>query len=490
MDNHNSNIPADENERTASEANKVNAGDSANSASQKLFDEDGSYEIVFGADRMKEDTRYSAGGYNAYGFNANGSSTYRPAGSTSSEPSGSSAPPSRKNQKKKRRSSSKTQTASTVMLVLASVLFLFSIVLSVTALVTLNRQDPAYTFSPLPENTAPVDPWINPATIPSDDAYANATAKTVNSVVVISASSPSSSSSGSGLIWASNSSFSYILTCNHVIEGQSEIQVTLNNSESYFAELVGVDARTDIALLKIDATGLSPIILPNEDSKLVLGQAVIAIGNPLGVLGNSVTNGILSSLARTITVEGTTMEVIQTNAAVNSGNSGGGLFDMNGQLIGMVNAKVGQTAVEGIGFAIPYTTLKTICEELIAQGYVSGRPQIGITTVTVDSTASADAAIRQYPDLESYIIQKSFFQSYYTAGVYVVNASGVVAYSEGSDKFEFGDRITAIGGDTISNDADITSALNNYSAGDTVQITVTRKNKPVIIELILGEVGK
>lgn len=365
------------------------------------------------------------------------------------------------------------------------VLFMLSIALLVAAFMTFAKQNPSHAIGTRPARTDILEPWVNPEGLDSADSYTLATAKTIDSVVVIT----TEYSSGSGVIWASHDAFSYILTCHHVIEDAKEIRVTLNNDEIYGAQIVGSDSRTDIAILQIDVPDLSSVVLPSEDHTLMLGQAVIAIGNPLGTLGNSVTNGILSSLARTVTIEGSTMELIQTNAAVNHGNSGGGLFDLNGQLIGLVNAKSSGTSVEGIGFAIPYTTLKTIASELVEKGYVSGRPRLGITTVNVNSSDAYYAVIEQYPDLEDIITQKSLFGSSYRAGIYIVDTSLVHGYVEGSDSLAFGDRLTAINGNSITSLTDILTVLNNLSAGDTVQITVVRQNKTVSVEVILGEAG-
>lgn len=448
---------------------------------------DGSYEIVFGS-QNGGDSRYSANGYNAYGFNANGSS-YRGGAEAYAGSAEKSTYTPRFSEGKK----NKKQTRVTVMLTLSVVFLAISVMLSAMTIYLLRKNNPQYTLKSPTGDSGNITPWVNPSELQYEDAYANAASKAVDSVVMISATTQNSTSSGSGLIWVSRDSlsYSYILTCNHVIEGQNEIKVTLNNNTTYYAEVVGTDSRTDIAVLKINASGLPAVVLPSEDSELVFGQSVIAIGNPLGVLGNTVTDGILSSLARTITVEGTTMEVIQTSAAVNRGNSGGGLFDLNGQLIGMVNAKVGETAVEGIGFAIPYRTLTEIASELIEKGYVSGRPRLGITTVSIDSDDSYLAAIKEYPDLESYVARKLFPASiYYTPGVYVVDASDVASYAEGSDTFAFGDRITAIGTESVSSSDDITAALNGYAAGDSIQITVARKDRLVSISLTLGEMGK
>lgn len=372
------------------------------------------------------------------------------------------------------------------LLIVSILLFVASIAILLASFAMFEKQTPNHTIGSQPARTDILNPWVNPEALDSADSYATATAKVIDSVVVIT----TESSAGSGVIWASHEDFSYILTCHHVIDGASDIRITLNDGENYVAVPVGSDSRTDIAILRIDRPNLSAIVLPSDDHTLLLGQAVIAIGNPLGTLGNSVSNGILSSLTRTLTVEGTTMELIQTNAAVNHGNSGGGLFDLNGQLIGLVNAKSSGTSIEGIGFAIPYTTLKSIASELVEKGYVSGRPSLDITTVTVNSVDSYYTAIQNYPDLESIITKKNMFGSSYRAGIYIVDASKVSGYAEGSETLAFGDKLAAINGISITSDADILTVLNTLSAGEAVQITVVRENKTVNVELILGQVGK
>ena len=372
------------------------------------------------------------------------------------------------------------------LLIVSIILFALSIVLLLASFALFEAKSPNHTIGTKPARTDILEPWVNPEGLNSEDSYAIATAKVIDSVVVIT----TDQSSGSGVIWASNQDFSYILTCHHVIDSAQAIKITLHSGDSHTAEVIGSDSRTDIAVLRIDEPDLPAVVLPSENHALALGQAVIAIGNPLGTLGNSVTNGILSSLTRTLTIEGSTMELMQTNAAVNHGNSGGGLFDLNGQLIGLVNAKSSGNSVEGIGFAIPYTTLKTIAYELVEKGYVSGRPRLGITTVSVNSTDSYYAAIQNYPDLEDFITQKSMFGASYRAGLYIVDTSLVKGYSEGSDSLAFGDKLAAINGVSINSLTDILTVLNNLSAGEIVQITVVRDNKTVSVEVILGEAGK
>lgn len=183
---------------------------------------------------------------------------------------------------------------------------------------------------------------------------------------------------GSGVVWTENG---YIVTNYHVVNDTQNITVTLTDGKSLGANVVGYDERTDLAVLKINATGLIPVAV-GKSQDLLVGQDVVAIGNPLGSLGGTVTNGIISALGREITIDGEDMVLLQTNAAVNPGNSGGGLFNLYGELIGIVNAKSQGSGIEGLGFAIPSDTAKTVVADLIEYGYVRGRPKEDSIRVT------------------------------------------------------------------------------------------------------------
>ena len=221
------------------------------------------------------------------------------------------------------------------------------------------------------------------------------------SVVAITTSSASYSAfygnyvtkgAGSGVLYAEQAdddgkvTGTYIVTNNHVIDGASEITVTLSDGTQYPAELVGTDSQTDVAVIYIPATDLKESLASlGESDSLLLGQTVLAIGNPLGELAGTVTDGIISCLEREIDIDGIKMNLLQTNAAVNPGNSGGGLFNLSGQMVGLVNAKSSGEGIEGLGFAIPVDTVKEIAGELMKNGYVTGRPKIGISGYEVTS---------------------------------------------------------------------------------------------------------
>ncbi len=201
-----------------------------------------------------------------------------------------------------------------------------------------------------------------------------------DSVVVINANSINSSSSGSGVMIGESEEYTYIITCHHVIEDQSSFEVILNDGTSYEAILIGGDKESDIAIIAIEQTNLTIASFIEDSHNVGLAATVIAIGNPLGTLGGSVTVGVVSNTNRLIEMsDGTKKDLIQTDAAINSGNSGGGLFNTRGELIGIVNAKYSATGVEGLGFAIPANTAKSIAIGLIEKGYVEGRYNLGVT---------------------------------------------------------------------------------------------------------------
>lgn len=278
--------------------------------------------------------------------------------------------------------------------------------------------------------------------------------------------------SGSGVIISTDG---YIITCNHVIADASTIGVILHDGSRYTARLIGTDAKTDIAVLKIEATELSAATIGvSADAKL--GNYVVAVGNAIGELINSVSNGIISGLDRTISVEGVSMTLMQTNAAVNPGNSGGGLFNMKGELIGIVNAKSTSVDVEGIGFAVPIDIASSVSYDLITKGYVSGRPYLGISV--------QDIALSSGANNNGWF--GSFFQQYeYRAQVQSV-AEDSSAYKAG---IQVGDYILAIDEHEITCYNDITMALYEYNAGDTVIITIQRNDKVMELTVVLDERG-
>ena len=267
-----------------------------------------------------------------------------------------------------------------------------------------------------------------------------------------------SEGAGSGVVITGDG---YIVTNNHVIEGARKITVRMNNGKDYDATLIGRDSKTDLAVIKVNATELHFAVFGDSDS-LVVGELAVAIGNPLGKLGGTVSEGIISALSRSIEIDGNMMTLLQTTAAVNPGNSGGGLFDRFGRLIGVVNAKSSGNDIEGIGFAIPANLAKNICEDLIEYGFVPGRVDFGASLINI---------------LDSM-----------TAFMYRVSATGVyVAQVDEGGTLQAGDRIVSIGGVEIKSIADINALLDNCSAGDKLQITVSRSGRTVTVEHTLKQ---
>lgn len=272
---------------------------------------------------------------------------------------------------------------------------------------------------------------------------------------------------GSGVIISEDG---YIITNNHVIEDATSIKVRLTDGNTYDAKLIGKDAELDVALLKIEASNLTVAVL-GTSSDLNVGETSIAIGNPLGQLGGTVTHGIISSLNRSIELDGKVMELLQTDAAINPGNSGGGLFDSEGNLIGIVVAKSTNssdgTSLEGLGFAIPIDNIKNVLGDLKTKGYVSGKAVLGVTAVDVlDDTTAA-----------RYNVTKQ--------GVYIYSVtSGSAAEQAG---LLVGDCITKFDGNDVTSKDVLSSLIAKHKAGDEVTVTVYRDGKEQDITVVLGE---
>ena len=294
----------------------------------------------------------------------------------------------------------------------------------------------------------------------------------IDSVVSISSMTSSGTSSGTGIIMSSDG---YVITNHHVITGALVISVLTNDNQEFEAALVGSDEMSDLAVLKIDARGLQAAEF-GDSSKLRVGDSVVAIGDPLGVqLRGTMTNGIISAINRDLTVGDRTMTLIQTNAALNNGNSGGPLINCYGQVIGINTVKMSSyysasATVEGLGFAIPISVAKPIIDELIENGYVAGRPAIGI---------SGDSL-------------PSYYRTYYRLpdGVYVTSVN------EGSDAkakgIREGDIVTAINGEKICSIDELNTVKNQYAAGDEVTLTIYRSGTyyEVTVTLVDQATGK
>ncbi len=295
----------------------------------------------------------------------------------------------------------------------------------------------------------------------------------VDSCVSINASSTSynffmqpveTASSGSGFIITEDG---YIVTNYHVISGSNSVSVTLDDGTTYDAKVVGGDEDYDIAVLKVDPgdTKLQPVVLGTSGS-LQVGDEIVAIGNPLGELTFSMSEGIVSCVNREINVDGTPFNMIQITAAINGGNSGGPLFNIYGEVVGIVSAKYSTSssgnAVEGLGFAIPMDDVLSMIEDIMENGQVTTRPYLGISA---------------YYDSQPQV-------SGVSAGVYVESVeAGGPAEKAG---LQAGDVITMIGSSIISNRDDITSLSKTYKAGDTVTITYVRNGEVATTELTFG----
>lgn len=266
------------------------------------------------------------------------------------------------------------------------------------------------------------------------------------------------SGAGSGVIISSDG---YIVTNYHVIDGAQKIAVTLKSGVRYDAVLVGVDSDTDIAVIKIEANNLQPAVL-GDSSKLKVGSLAIAVGNPLGQLGGTVTDGIISALDREIEVNGQYMNLMQTNAAINPGNSGGGLFNGQGELVGIVSAKSSGEDVEGLGFAIPINDAKDVIDQIIDYGYVKGRISMNYKTLDI-----SDARLAMF-----YRLSRT--------GLYVYeveeNSPEAVA------GLQTADRIVSINGAEVNSTAELKKEMNQLSAGDKITMVIDRFGKELTLQ--------
>lgn len=256
-------------------------------------------------------------------------------------------------------------------------------------------------------------------------------------------------SCGSGIIISTDG---YIVTNYHVIEGANNLTVTLDDGTEYTAYLIGSDAYTDLAVIRIQQEGLTAAEFGNSDTVRV-GEIAIAIGNPTGQLQGTATSGIISALNRNVEINNTVMNLIQTDAAINSGNSGGPLLNQHGQVVGITSAKVSLSGYEGLGFAIPANTAKPIIEELVRHGYVSGRPLLGVKVTELSRMAANFYRVPQ--------------------GLYIQRID------ENSDAAKLGiavgDIITAIN-ETAVTSLDVGVSLRNeWKAGDRISVSIYRR---------------
>ena len=294
--------------------------------------------------------------------------------------------------------------------------------------------------------------------------------KCKDSVVEITTESVSSGNSifgqyvsqgaGSGVIISKDG---YIVTNNHVVSGATSLKVTTTDGTEYDASVVGKDSQTDLAVIKVDANNLQAATLGDSDI-LQVGDPAIAIGNPLGELGGTVTTGIISATDRQITIDDETMTLLQTDAAINPGNSGGGLFNADGNLIGIVNAKESSTGIEGLGFAIPITPAQDIITELMQNGSVTSRPALNVSLY--DYTSNNQGQYSKYED-----------------GCYIVQ----IVKNGAADKagLKQNDRILSFDSKQIQSTSDVKKKQKKHKIGDTVKMVVERDSKKVTVEITL-----
>lgn len=294
--------------------------------------------------------------------------------------------------------------------------------------------------------------------------------KCKDSVVEITTESVSSGNSifgqyvsqgaGSGVIISEDG---YIVTNNHVVNNATSLKVTTTDGIEFDAKIIGTDSQTDLAVIKIEAQNLLAATLGDSDT-LQVGDPAIAIGNPLGELGGTVTTGIISATDRQITIDNETMTLLQTDAAINPGNSGGGLFNSDGNLIGIVSAKESSTGIEGLGFAIPITPAKDVITELMQNGSVTSRPALNVSLY--DYTSNNQAQNSKYKD-----------------GCYIVQ----IVRNGAADKagLKQNDRIISFDGQDIHSTSDVKAILKKHKIGDTLKIVVERNSKKVEVEITL-----
>ncbi len=287
--------------------------------------------------------------------------------------------------------------------------------------------------------------------------------KSVVGIVTESYSSFSSGSTGTGIIMDSRG---YIITNNHVIDGGDNITVVLSDGTNYPAYLIGADAQTDIAVLKVETQNALPAATFGSSDDLRLGEPAIVIGNPGGLdLQGTVTAGIISATERRITIDNNIMTLIQTDASINPGNSGGPLLNKYGQVVGVTSNKISADGFEGLGFAIPMTTVKPIVEELIENGYVSGRPLVAVSVRTVSQMAAAFYNLPQ--------------------GLMVdLVASDSNAAAAGLQQ---SDIITHMNGQRITSVSAACTVRNRFKAGEEITLSVYRGGRTVELTFALNE---
>ncbi len=463
--------------KTADSAEPSNSygGTSYNTAdnqSASMFNADGSYRRSYSPDNQPSGS-YEAGGYSSTRYINNEQTQYGAvqSGARGTTPQSYYTPTQQAvqyNSAKKKNKNKKKGRAG--MAVLIAACMLLSAGLGFGGAMLANHLNPTSSGG---VNIQKVVETVSTGADGSAMSTEDIVAKTQNSVVEITTESVTTGAfsqnyitqgAGSGVIISENG---YIITNNHVIDGAKTIKVTTKDGKSYDAKLVGTASPTlDVALVKINATGLTPAVMGDSD-KIKVGEKAVAIGNPLGQLGGTVTEGIISALNRDITVDGTVMNLLQTNAEINPGNSGGGLFDGHGNLIGLVVAKSVSNEIEGIGFAIPINSISDVVSDLTEYGYVKGITETGLKLLDIPNEQTA----------MMYGVKET--------GVYVQSVdSRSTAYDAG---FIRGDRIVSVEGKEVSTKSEFEAQIKSHKVGDVVSVVVSRDGQKTTLKLELEE---
>jgi len=341
------------------------------------------------------------------------------------------------------------------------------------AVFAMHRAAEAYQTEVNISNRTPAEVVVHEVDGKNEMSDAELYAANVNSAVSINVTGTSgtnffgqpvqTASAGSGFVLTKDG---YIVTNYHVVENADTVKVTMYNGDEYEAKYVGGDEDYDIAVIKVEAVDLQPVVLGDSDN-LNVGDHVLAIGNPLGELTFSMSGGMVSSVNRAINVGGTPFNMIQTDASINSGNSGGPLFNSYGEVVGIVSAKYSASgsgaSVEGLGFAIPINDVFAMIQDIMTNGYITNKPYLAITAGTMTEEMAA-----QY----RYTIDEGVF-------VYSVEEGGA-AQKAG---LKMGDVIVKVDDNEIESMEDLTVVKKKYAAGDTVTLTIYRENQEMQVEL-------
>ena len=331
--------------------------------------------------------------------------------------------------------------------------------------VTPNETDDGIIYNPVTHrNTG--DKALTPKEVFDSNVNAVVGIQTAGSTTNVFGQETQFASSGSGFVISEDG---YVITNHHVIDGAETVEVAFYDGTSYEATIIGSEKANDVALLKIDAEGLQAVSIGDSD-ELQVGDQVAAIGNPLGELTFTLTSGYVSALDRAINTDGAPINMLQTDAAINSGNSGGPLFDMNGNVIGITTAKYSGNSgsgasIEGIGFAIPINDVMGVTNDLQTHGYVTGQAYLGIGVKPLDPTTAAYYGLPM--------------------GVFVETINEDSCAESGGMKQ--GDIITMFGDKEIEEYSDLAGELANYSAGDEVEVTVYRGGQTGTLTIVLDE---